>query len=256
MKKNDKITVITCAAAFALNVALFSVKLYVGLCANSISIYSDAVNNMFDSLSGLAAFICFAALLSSSSEGTRAIIKKAEQFFSFVMSVIILLTGLYFAYNSLERLFYPTPISYLTRYLVMLIVTVAVKFVMFFAYRGVYRITGSPIIKVVSQYVEFAVDAVFGLVISAVLITSAVKLAKKSGAVMLDFVGSGKREEISEIFDSLGVAVDYITYRRTGTEIEAFAKPKFPENTDENEITQKLVSACKEKGVTLHILKI
>ncbi len=87
MKKNDKITVITCAAAFALNVALFSVKLYVGLCANSISIYSDAVNNMFDSLSGLAAFICFAALLSSSSEGTRAIIKKAEQFFSFVMSV-------------------------------------------------------------------------------------------------------------------------------------------------------------------------
>ena len=81
MKKNDKITVITCAAAFALNVALFSVKLYVGLCANSISIYSDAVNNMFDSLSGLAAFICFAALLSSSSEGTRAIIKKAEQFF-------------------------------------------------------------------------------------------------------------------------------------------------------------------------------
>ena len=266
MKKNDKITVITCAAAFALNVALFSVKLYVGLCANSISIYSDAVNNMFDSLSGLAAFICFAALLSSSSEGTRAIIKKAEQFFSFVMSVIILLTGLYFAYNSLERLFYPTPISYLTRYLVMLIVTVAVKFIMFFAYRGVYRITGSPIIKVmaadsildcfitlatvmsltVSQYVEFAVDAVFGLVISAVLVTSAVKLAKKSGAVMLDFVGSGKREEISEIFDSLGVAVDYITYRRTGTDIEAFAKPAFPENTDENEITQKLVSACKE----------
>lgn len=96
----------------------------------------------------------------------------------------------------------------------------------------------------------------FGLVISAVLVTSAVKLAKKSGAVMLDFVGSGKREEISEIFDSLGVAVDYITYRRTGTEIEAFAKPAFPENTDENEITQKLVSACKEKGVTLHILKI
>lgn len=42
----------------------------------------------------------------------------------------------------------------------------------------------------VSQYVEFAVDAVFGLVISAVLVTSAVKLAKKSGAVMLDFVGS------------------------------------------------------------------
>ena len=276
MKRNDKITVITCAAAFALNVALFSVKLYVGLSANSISIYSDAVNNMFDSLSGLVAFICFAALLSSTSEAARAIIKKSEQFFSFVMSVIILLTGLYFAYNSLERLFYPTPISYLTHYLVLLMITVVVKLIMFFAYRGVYRITGSPIIKVmaadsildffitlatvmsltVSQYAEFAIDAVFGIVISIALIISALKLAKKSGAVMLDFVGSEKREETEEIFSSLGVEVEYITYRRTGTEIEAFVKPVFPENSDEDKITQTLVTTCKEKGVTLHILKI
>lgn len=276
MKRNDKITVITCAAAFALNVALFSVKLYVGLSANSISIYSDAVNNMFDSLSGLAAFICFAALLSSTSEAARAIIKKSEQFFSFVMSVIILLTGLYFAYNSLERLFYPTPISYLTHYLVLLMITVVVKLIMFFAYRGVYRVTGSPIIKVmaadsildcfitlatvmsltVSQYAEFAIDAVFGIVISIALIISALKLAKKSGAVMLDFVGSEKREETEEIFSSLGVEVEYITYRRTGTETVAFVKPVFPENSDEDKITQTLVSACKEKGVTLHILKI
>jgi cation diffusion facilitator family transporter len=276
MKRNDKITVITCAAAFALNVALFSVKLYVGLSANSISIYSDAVNNMFDSLSGLAAFICFAALLSSTSEAARAIIKKSEQFFSFVMSVIILLTGLYFAYNSLERLFYPTPISYLTHYLVLLMITVVVKLIMFFAYRGVYRDTGSPIIKVmaadsildcfitlatvmsltVSQYAEFAIDAVFGIVISIALIISALKLAKKSGAVMLDFVGSEKREETEEIFSSLGVEVEYITYRRTGTETEAFVKPVFPENSDEDKITQTLVTACKEKGLTLHILKI
>ena len=276
MKRNDKITVITCAAAFALNVALFSVKLYVGLSANSISIYSDAVNNMFDSLSGLAAFICFAALLSSTSEAARAIIKKSEQFFSFVMSVIILLTGLYFAYNSLERLFYPTPISYLTHYLVLLMITVAVKLIMFFAYRGVYRVTGSPIIKVmaadslldcfitlatvmsltVSQYAEFAIDAVFGIVISIALIISALKLAKKSGAVMLDFVGSEKREETEKIFSSLGVEVEYIPYRRTGTETEAFVKPVFPENSDEDKITQTLVTACKEKGVTLHILKI
>lgn len=231
---------------------------------------------MFDSLSGLAAFICFAALLSSTSEAARAIIKKSEQFFSFVMSVIILLTGLYFAYNSLERLFYPTPISYLTHYLVLLMITVVVKLIMFFAYRGVYRVTGSPIIKVmvadsildffitlatvmsltVSQYAEFAIDAVFGIVISIALIISALKLAKKSGAVMLDFVGSEKREETEEIFSSLGVEVEYITYRRTGTETEAFVKPVFPENSDEDKITQTLVTACKEKGVTLHILKI
>ena len=276
MKKNDKITVAACAAAFALNVALFSVKIYVGICANSISIYSDAVNNMFDSLSGLAAFICFAALLSSSAVGIRDMIKKAEQFFSFIISAIILLTGLYFAYNSLERFLYPTPISYLTRYLVMLLITVAVKLVMFFAYRGVYRITGSPVIKVmsadsildcfitlatvlsltVSQYVDYAVDAVFGLIISAALIISAVRMAKSSGAVILDFVSSKKRGEISEIFKEFNVTEEYITYRRTGSETEAFAKLGFPEGGDEEEISEKLTEACfKREGVTLHILK-
>ena len=108
----------------------------------------------------------------------------------------------------------------------------------------------------VSQYAEFAIDAVFGIVISIALIISALKLAKKSGAVMLDFVGSEKREETEKIFSSLGVEVEYITYRRTGTETEAFVKPVFPENSDEDKITQTLVTACKEKGVTLHILKI
>ena len=276
MKKNDKITVAAYALAFVLNVALFLVKLYVGICANSISIYSDAVNNMFDSLSGLAAFICFAALLSSSAVGIRDIIKKAEQFFSFIMSAIILLTGLYFAYNSLERFLYPTPISYLTKYLVLLLITVAVKLVMFFAYRGVYRITGSPVIKVmsadsildcfitlatvlsltVSQYVDYAVDAVFGLVISTALIVSAVRMAKSSGAVILDFVSSKKRGEISEIFKEFNVTEEYITYRRTGSETEAFAKLGFPEGGDEEEISEKLTEACfKREGVTLRILK-
>ena len=153
------------------------------------------------------------------------------------MSVIILLTGLYFAYNSLERLFYPTPISYLTRYLVMLIVTVAVKFIMFFAYRGVYRITGSPIIKDHGggQHSRLLHNPRHGheshrLAVCRVRGRRGVRAChqrgagnlggeareKNRGAVMLDFVAAANAKRYLKHFDSLGVAVDYITYRRTG----------------------------------------
>lgn len=274
--KNDRVTLIACAAAFAINTVLFCVKLYVGLSANSISIYSDAVNNMFDSVSALAAFVCLFVIYAISSSALEAVVKKSEQFFSFLMSAVILVTGFYFAYNSLERLLYPTPISYLSRYLVMLLVTVAVKLLMYFVYRGAYRMTGSPVIKMmtadsildcfitlatvmsltVSQYVEFAVDAVFGIVISVVLIVSAVKSAINSGAVMIDYVKAETREAVEETIARFGVTVSEITYRSLGRETQAFVRIELPESESAEELEQKLCAACLEKaGVALNILK-
>ena len=56
MKKRNSLLVV-CAIAFSVNLLLFFIKLYIGLRSNSISIYSDAVNNLFDSLSGLVTLI-------------------------------------------------------------------------------------------------------------------------------------------------------------------------------------------------------
>lgn len=274
--RNDRLTVFACAAAFVINTALFCVKLYVGLSANSISIYSDAVNNMFDSVSALAAFVCLWVLFDMKSPRLGAVVKKAEQFFTFLMSAVVLVTGLYFAYNSLERLLYPTPVSYLSRYLVMLLVTVAVKLVMYFVYRGAYRLTGSPVIKLmtadsildcfitlatvmsltVSQYVEFAVDAVFGIAISAVLVVSAVKSALASGAVMIDYVDKATRDAVDAVFSELGVSCGYLSYRKLGRETEAFVRIDLPEGADADELKRQLCTACLEKtGVVLNILE-
>lgn len=273
--RNDRLTVLACAAAFVINTVLFCVKLYVGLSANSISIYSDAVNNMFDSVSALAAFVCLWVLFDMKSPKLSAVVKKSEQFFSFLMSAAVLVTGAYFAYNSLERLLYPTPVSYLSRYLVMLLVTVAVKLVMFFVYRGAYRLTGSPVIKMmtadsildcfitlatvmsltVSQYVEFAVDAVFGIAISVVLVVSAMKSALASGAVIIDYVDKATRDAVDEVFASHGISCEYLSYRNLGRETEAFARIELPEGADAEKIKQKLCTACLERtGVVLNIL--
>ena len=55
MKKLTRVCKI-CLFAFSANLLLFGVKLYVGLAANSITVFSDAVNNLFDALSGGVSF--------------------------------------------------------------------------------------------------------------------------------------------------------------------------------------------------------
>ncbi len=48
--KNKKYVLAAAVVAFLCNFALFLIKMYVGLASNSISIYSDGINNLFDSV--------------------------------------------------------------------------------------------------------------------------------------------------------------------------------------------------------------
>ncbi|MBO5433575.1 MAG: cation transporter [Clostridia bacterium] len=81
-----------------INLILFLVKLSVGLSANSISIYSDAINNLFDCISAVLTLCSFSVL----SVGAYA--EKTEQLLSFLISCFIGFSGAYFLYSSAERL--------------------------------------------------------------------------------------------------------------------------------------------------------
>lgn len=205
MNKN-KTTLCVCFVAFLVNAVLFFVKLYIGLRTNSISIYSDSLNNLFDSLSGLLTLVSL-ILIVRKAASSEEIIKRSEQLFSFVMSVAVALAGFYFAYSSLERLMYPAPVWYTPLYLVMLAVTAAVKIFLFFFYRTFYKKTASPVIKVMSVdsildffitavtvltlYISgkgsFSFDAIFGILISVLIIVSAVKLIISNAKEIIGF---------------------------------------------------------------------
>ncbi len=279
MKKQNKITLAVCGGSFAANLALFLVKLYVGLSSNSISIYSDAVNSLFDSLSGLITFLCLAYILKTVSK-SNAIIKKTEQLLSFIMSIVVVFVGFYFAYSSLERLMYPTPVWYLTKFLVLISLTAVVKLILFFVFREVSKKAGSPVIRVMafdslldffitcstilsltlSQYVNFALDAVFGIVISVMIIVSAVKLMISRAAFLINFVSIQKRKAVESIINSCN-AVDKcfdISYILNGESTLAYAKIRFANGMSESDIqdaTEAMVLECREKeNVELNIV--
>ncbi|MGN1118336.1 MAG: cation transporter, partial [Acutalibacteraceae bacterium] len=130
--KKDKAVFYVCSVAFSVNIILFFIKLYIGLRTNSISIYSDAVNNLFDSLSGLLTLVTLSLIIKNADLSTEGTVRKSEQLFSFLMALAVAFTGFYFAYSSVERLMYPTPVWYTGLFLAVLILTALIKAGMFF----------------------------------------------------------------------------------------------------------------------------
>ncbi len=206
MSKN-KYMLSACAVAFTVNLVLFMTKLYIGLRTNSISIYSDAVNNMFDSLSGLITLVFMAFILRKSGQSVKVSIPKCESLFSFLTAMAMTGAGLYFAYTSLERLMYPTPVWFTYYYLAALIFTCAVKIALFFVYGRLGRKSDSPVIKVmkydcildffitlmtvitltVSKTGTYAFDSVFGIIISIIMTVTAIKLLISNGRDLVDY---------------------------------------------------------------------
>ena len=281
IKQDTKITLSVCGFAFAANLVLFSVKLYVGLSSNSISIFSDAINNMFDSLSGLVTFICLMCVASSAKADADPVIRKAEQLFSFIISVITTLAGFYFLYNSLERFLYPAPVWYMTKYLVLICVTAVAKLIMFMFYRLMSKKSASSVIRVLaldslldffitcatvislvlSQNAGVAVDAIFGLVISCVIIISAVKMVLSGATSLINFVSSERRETVRKIICGNPAVSDCgdIKYLTDSDDVYAYARISFQADADSAQI-EKAVSQiseeCAEKaGIRVNVIR-
>lgn len=264
--KNEKGILGVCSFAFGSNLILFFVKLYVGLCSNSISIFSDAVNNLFDSLSGLLTLICLAAVMRSSAASLKSTVKKTEQLLSFVMAVIVACAGFYFAYSSLERLMYPTPVWYTEKYLVMLVMTAVAKLLMFAVYRLWGKKISSPVLKVMSvdcvldffitsvtvltlllsKNESYAFDAVFGVVISTVIVVSSVKMIISEAGKLINFVSKPRRDAAENALKQLGDGIDLesFVYVFEDEQVNLYVKIEQAKLTD-SALLEKAKSDCK-----------
>jgi len=230
---------------FFVNLILFGIKLYIGLSSNSISVFSDSVNNLFDSLSALLTFSVLGVMLRAADKNTASMAEKGEQLFSFLISIIIVFTGLYFAYSSLERFMYPTPVWYTSLYLWVLVFTAFIKLMMFIFLRRTAKGLSSGVLKTISLdslldffitaatvltlllsgAEHFSFDALFGLIISIAIVVPAVKLLLSSGRSLINLVPLARREKVNCIIDETGLGdrLLYIKYLRSGDKTECCA---------------------------------
>lgn len=176
---------------FSLNFILFLIKLYVGISSSSLAIYCDGINNLGDTLSCVIALIGFALALKLNERKSG----RAQALASFVIGLILAITGGYFAYNGIERFMYPVQISYLFKYAVLIAVTIIVKLIMGIVYLRVNNRHPSPVYKALitdsfldcvvtactlmsltlSVKINFAIDGIISVAIGLAVAVSAIK---------------------------------------------------------------------------------
>lgn len=205
-----------------INLVLFFIKLYIGLYTGSISIYTDAVNNLLDCVTCVIATAGFYLLAYVRSEKYPFGFGRAEDIVTFIMSAVIIVAGCSFVYSSLERLIYPSIVTFTAGYAVLISVTALVKLVMAVFLSRFAKNNDSAIIDgirldsildffislatvmslIISEYVG-AADGIMGLVISVVIIVSGVKMVVPSVKKLLGRRDDNFCAEIKEYLESL-----------------------------------------------------
>lgn len=150
----------TAIFGFAVNFALFLLKLYIGISTSFLSIYCDSINNLGDTVSCVIALIGFILAIRLNERKSR----RAESLATFVISSILFVTGGYFIYSGVERLLYPVMTSYSRLYAILLMVTVAVKMVMAVIYYMIHKKNASPVFK------ALITDSILDCVITAAIL--------------------------------------------------------------------------------------
>ena len=173
------------------NFALFLTKIYIGISSNSLAIYCDAVNNLGDTFACIIALIGF--VLVKKYDELRS--SRAQSLFTFVISLIIAVSGFYFIYSGAERTLYPLPVSYSFKYAAAITATIAVKILLGIFYSAMSKKSPSPMLKAMVldsildcfitlatliglflvPRVNFALDGIFAVGTGIMITVSAVK---------------------------------------------------------------------------------
>lgn len=225
-----KLQLVFIGVGCALNLALFFVKLYIGLSTNSVSIYADSLNNGLDSIGCIAALAGIGLLTKKKSDDYPYGFGRAQNITDFLISVCVIVTGFYFGYISLERLMYPVPIWFSVKYAVILGFTAGIKILLGIFFRVADKKVGSGTLKAMSydSFLDFfitfstiiamtlsekagySIDGVIGILIAVILTVQGIKLLKDVCSVILGKRDENRCSEVMKIIEEEGLKANRV----------------------------------------------
>ncbi|MDU8923841.1 cation diffusion facilitator family transporter [Pasteurellaceae bacterium LIM206] len=129
MSRNKKIIRVS-IFSIVLNLILVSVKVFVGLVTNSISVMLDALNNLSDSLSSIITIIGTKIAARAPDKEHPYGYGRIEYLTAIMIAVIIIIAGLTAMKESIEKIINPEPTTYTSVSLLIISIGIAVKFFM------------------------------------------------------------------------------------------------------------------------------
>lgn len=240
-KKGNKTQILTQSIGLCINLVMGILKLYIGIIANSITIISDGYNNLGDALGSGTGIVGFAISDKEPTEKHPHGFGRIEEIISFILSIIFVLVGIIFVYNSIERFFLRAPINFSWLSFGILAATIPVKIGLGIFYHFINRKYPSDILKVnrfdcvqdcaitamtlvaysVSALEAFPIDSVLGMVIGGFILVSGIK---QFITILSKLLGRNENEDVEKILTSVGLTPTYISVHTYGKRKEVVAK--------------------------------
>lgn len=126
-ERRQRVGVLSGRVGLVSNLFLFGIKLLAGLMSGSISIVTDAMNNLGDSASSVITLLGFRAASKPADKEHPFGHERSEYISGLIISIIIIYVGLQFLSTSINQIMHPTPLNTSTLVFVLLIVSIVIK---------------------------------------------------------------------------------------------------------------------------------
>lgn len=194
------------------NLLLGIVKVILGLVTGSVSIMADATNNLSDSVSSLLTVVGFVAANKPADKEHPFGHERFESISGLLISLLVTFVGLQFLKTSVLKIFNPTALKMNTLILVILLLSIGVKFWQSYAYRTLGKRIDSSALKASSQdsindclttgvvliaaaiqsLTHLQIDGYVGLAVALYILVSGIKMLQ---SFIADLLGESPSEE-------------------------------------------------------------
>ncbi|MBQ7647213.1 MAG: cation transporter, partial [Clostridia bacterium] len=198
-----KVAAIVCIVC---NILLFAFKLFAGLITHSIAVTSDAINNLSDASGNILSLVGFKLASKAPDEKHPYGHARYEYFTGLAVSVMITAIGFSLGKESVEKIIHPADVDFSYLSLIILAVSVAVKFWMYLFNKKTGALINSDALRaaaadsrndvittsavilsaVICRFTGIAViDGIMGMLVSLFIIYSGISLIRETLSPLL-----------------------------------------------------------------------
>lgn len=223
-KERKKYGTITGVVGIFCNLFLFGIKLFAGIVSSSISIIADAFNNLSDMGSSLVTMFGFRLAAKPADPDHPYGHGRFEYISAFIVSGLIFMVGFELLKSSIDKIINPSPLDLSVVSIIILAVSVAVKFFMFIYNKNIGKKIKSAAILATAQDSLNDVLTTSAILISVVIImTTNINIDAYVGLVMSFYIlWSGYKTAKETINPLLGEPIDEETAKMLEKEIMCF----------------------------------
>ncbi len=223
-KERQKYGTITGFVGIFCNLFLFLIKLFAGIVSSSISIIADAFNNLSDMGSSLVTMFGFRLAAKPADPDHPYGHGRFEYISAFIVSGLIFMVGFELLKSSFDKIINPSPLDLSIISIIILAVSVAIKFLMFIYNKKIGKKIKSAAILATAQDSLNDVLTTSAILISVIIMmTTSINIDAYVGLVMsLYILWSGYKTAKETINPLLGEPIDEETAKTLEAEIMCF----------------------------------